>query len=458
VDPPNLKLVTRGGRRNIALEYAALSYCWGKTQTFTLTASSHSSWLSSIPYNELPQTIKDAILATSELGLRYLWIDALCIIQDDNEEKAKEIRQMADIYKHSYVTIAASKAKSVDEGFLWWPKLELFRIAYECSDGETGSVLFSPELGENMLFSPEPLDKRGWALQEELLAPRRIDFGTYQLRWTCLETVGTRDVVDGWLNFKATNSHFYSHQALPRFQSRPESRDWQHIIQVYTERKRSDPYDKLLAISAIARRYGELTEDVYLAGLWRSTFVEELQWEIVELEDSSDHDTTTYLAPSWSWASVDCPIVYMIGTALGTQPELTILEVKLQTLPSSDPYAIVCGGFVRIQGPCCDFVVGEDSKFESVDDCKRLVNIAPGLSMFGKTNTVPGDHVLLLLLSVNGSYPSPMEEGFCLVLKSADGEHYTRTGSVRIGGPSSDPPSRFEYRKEEWPQRTVIIK
>ncbi|KAF2094342.1 HET-domain-containing protein [Rhizodiscina lignyota] len=463
-NPPNLRLVTREETSGIFLEYAALSYCWGKTQDFTLTSSSLESFLSSIPYDKLPQTIKDAILVTSEMGLRYLWVDAFCVIQDSNEEKAKEIGQMAEIYDHAHVTIAASKAKSVNEGFLWWPRIEMIRLGYECSSGEIGSVLFSPELNGDTRFSPEPLDTRGWALQEELLSPRRLEFGTYQSRWTCRETVKEDEtVVDGWLKRKVTSPYMYGRVLSPQ----PVS--WWDIVEIYTTRSLSDPHDRLRAISAVARKLGELSRDEYVAGLWRSSFIKGLHWgnfaqeqtkkeEDMHLgrlknEDSDLHGTAPYIAPSWSWASVSHPVEFHYFYAPNElqQVKIAIIDIRTKTEPPDDPYGPLCDGSLKIKGPCCSFVVGERSELHAVNSDNQFVTHVSFPSVLVELDMVSGDHLFLLLLSVRHG------EGYCLVLKQTDEEQYIRVGFMRLSGPSQYPVLSFEYKKEEWKEQIVTI-
>jgi len=98
--------------------YLALSYCWGGPQPIITIKSSIEKLKSGLAISTLPQTIKDAIEVTRWFGLRFLWIDSLCIIQDDIVDKESEIQNMGQIYKHSTITIAASASSTVTHGFL----------------------------------------------------------------------------------------------------------------------------------------------------------------------------------------------------------------------------------------------------------------------------------------------------------------------------------------------------
>jgi hypothetical protein len=83
-------------------KYAALSHCWGEVAKWT-TTTSHPK----LPeYEELPANFQDAITVTRELGLRYLWIDALCILEDSAKDWRRECADMFNIYRNAEVTIS----------------------------------------------------------------------------------------------------------------------------------------------------------------------------------------------------------------------------------------------------------------------------------------------------------------------------------------------------------------
>lgn len=130
-----------------AERYTALSYCWGKDSSIVLLRSNVDIWKKELPYTELPQTIRDAITTTRNLGLEYLWVDRVCIIQDDYEDVKKELSAMARIYQRSFLTISAASSPSAVDGFLQYhPQasavMRSSRIAlgYRCPDGIVGTV------------------------------------------------------------------------------------------------------------------------------------------------------------------------------------------------------------------------------------------------------------------------------------------------------------------------------
>jgi hypothetical protein len=156
-------------RPSLAVNYVALSYCWGGTQTI-LTKKLKKNWETSINKDQLPQTIQDAIFVTMRLDVEYIWIDSLCIIQEDSIEMAEEIAKMVDVYSFAIFTLAASSAATAHEGFLQdrnvtnFPE-EVFNLPYRCPSGQINTVtLFRPNLTITPLRhtqSPDQLNQHG---------------------------------------------------------------------------------------------------------------------------------------------------------------------------------------------------------------------------------------------------------------------------------------------------------
>jgi hypothetical protein len=163
----------------------ALSYCWGGDQKIKLETRhilDGKPW--HLPEDLLPQTILDAVVTTRNLGIEYLWIDALCIIQDDDQDKAKEIGSMGSIYKNATLTISVAGSDSVTKSFLgprllstaaWLPFLQ--------PDG-TLEELGIVDQGANW-SEEEPLEKRMWTLQETWLSPCLLSCQEQDITWRC---------------------------------------------------------------------------------------------------------------------------------------------------------------------------------------------------------------------------------------------------------------------------------
>jgi hypothetical protein len=100
------------------IPYVALSYCWGAGSTLTLTKDTLSSFRSSIPWDVIPKTIKDAIILTRQLQISYIWVNALCVLQDSKQDWQRESVKMKGIYKNARLVFSTDRAANTDTGFL----------------------------------------------------------------------------------------------------------------------------------------------------------------------------------------------------------------------------------------------------------------------------------------------------------------------------------------------------
>ncbi|KAB8075513.1 heterokaryon incompatibility protein-domain-containing protein [Aspergillus leporis] len=119
VSPPGRQYARVLESKNLRGIYATLSYCWGKEAFLTLTNSNYVKLAQGLDEETLPPTVRAVIATTRTLSIPYLWVDALCIIQDSEEDKVREIAQMEEIYASSALTIVATTAESASKGFLY---------------------------------------------------------------------------------------------------------------------------------------------------------------------------------------------------------------------------------------------------------------------------------------------------------------------------------------------------
>jgi hypothetical protein len=183
-------------------DYAALSYCWGGPQPrMTTVADLEEHMTRGIPVDDLPATIQDAISVTRCLGLQYLWIDALCIIQDNDADKVRHGAGMGKVYRTATITICASIAKAVSEGFLSLPRQppEVMQKRLRLSDEIHGTIGWAIVCKVNNGFD-HPLDVRAWTMQEYFLSPRRLVYSKYELIWDCY-TIGPRTLTTSHLKY-----------------------------------------------------------------------------------------------------------------------------------------------------------------------------------------------------------------------------------------------------------------
>jgi hypothetical protein len=235
---------------------------------------------------------------------------------------------MATIYENAAVTITSSRTNSAMESFLS-PRTEfnghrfdndssheLFGFDYHCRDGQLGSIVLMHQYMPG-LFDQEPLDTRARAFQERLLSPRIIDYRSEQTKWMCRMSQRQTGFTDGWLN---RIFGYRDHELLIQSQDTIRNLDhanrnsihntryeWYSILSLYTSRDITRKADRLPAITAVARRYAEILEVEYMAGLWRPWIAEELLWKQKQNITEAVRPTE-YQGPSWSWAGINTPI------------------------------------------------------------------------------------------------------------------------------------------------------
>ncbi|KAH7084023.1 heterokaryon incompatibility protein-domain-containing protein [Paraphoma chrysanthemicola] len=287
--------------------YAALSYCWGTTRQLTTVQATLEAHKKSIDVERLPKTIQDAITTTRALCITYLWIDSLCIVQDSNEDKAKEISKMSSIYKSAMVTISAASVSDSNDGFLHDRQEVLertqasYRLPYTDLDDQVGDLYICTDnqMGYSIKdYSKEPLDTRAWTLQETWLSPRLLTYGTGPLKWRCLSrnyTHGLKENKSDDFDFLAyVQNHPFCYSDRIGFFKEAElatrhisstasendswSSTWNSLVSNFQRRQLTVKTDKLPALSGIATEFQKLNKDMYLAGLWKSSLPWSLLW------------------------------------------------------------------------------------------------------------------------------------------------------------------------------------
>lgn len=277
----------------ITPRYATLSYCWGREPFTMLTPQNLESFLDHIPQEILPRTFNDAIHAARRLGLEYVWIDALCIIQGEvhNSDWEKEAGHMKSVYSGAFVNLAASTATSVHHGFLRPRKYRGgFLARVTAGTYSTVHSFYSPSAYREATELTH-LAGRAWTLQERLLPARTIYFSDEGLFWECRSHSASEFLPDGLPEI------FGSSLLCPEGRPWP----WSEIVQIYSGADLTHGSDRLPALSGIAQRQHQATGDLYLAGLWRRPLVKQLMWEV----SGRRTPRPTWRAPTWSWASVD---------------------------------------------------------------------------------------------------------------------------------------------------------
>ncbi|SCN79953.1 related to tol protein [Fusarium fujikuroi] len=292
--------------------YVALSYCWGEMPQFTTTRSTLQERKDGILVASLPKTHQDAIQITQMLGVRYLWIDSICICQGDKEDWERESAKMLSVYANSYLTIAASNGKDSHEGlFNEIPAIKYVQIDLVFGNLQGQALAFSLPLQEEsfstgclmkdnrptfplfvdyITLPKEPLSRRGWILQERVLSHRTLHYSSRQMLFECNEAFRGEDGLFFQARFDTIHQKGSERDAAAIDHESEHStykdallKSWYRLVQLYGQRHLSVPSDKLPAISGLASIFAERLGDQYLAGLWRSDLMVGLCWQDVEV-------------------------------------------------------------------------------------------------------------------------------------------------------------------------------
>jgi hypothetical protein len=353
LDNKSLRLVETQGTE---LPYTALSHCWGDKQPLLTTSFTFQMRKASLEWDSMPATFKDAIMVTRKLGIRYLWLDSLCIIQDDDTDWESEAAKMADIYEGAQLVIAASSSPNPDTPFLAPRKtpcakpLEL-NLDYERQQGVVCKVKARPMVAD---LPVEPLDERAWTFQEQWLARRLLQFRGGELRWRCLE----KERCECQEEHLGTNIPIIRN--FSSLEEEPEEilRGWYDTIEEYTQRKLTRMSDRLPALSGIAARVSAKTGSEYIAGLWRDSLVSDFQWRTVPSVFKEKYqllrNSRQYLAPTFSWISIPGQTTYRDRTESRINANLTV-DAKVCdaqiTIKGVNPFGEVLDGFIMLEGP-----------------------------------------------------------------------------------------------------------
>ncbi|KAF2266523.1 HET-domain-containing protein [Lojkania enalia] len=389
VDSATAQLVETSTTEIKDVRYLALSHCWGKAmpdaaRTTQATLPKH---LESINISSLSKTFQDFIYIARRMKISWIWIDSLCIIQDSRDDWEHEAAQMASVYSNAHLTISASGSTDGRGGC----KV----LDSERSYGPVDSRFFedpsSPEASKSRVFRiwardpypivqvlmNDPINKRGWCLQERELSPRVVHFSKDSMRWECRDLKASLEFPwEDSITFNTAMRLFDNGQLdcptlgrqslgkLPMVEYNKavmkQRLVWFNLVARYTNRALTKQTDVLPALSGIAQAIARSTNDEYLAGLWKSYLPYCLLWASAW---HIDHGLAThsrperYLAPSWSWASVKGRIEYIWWTvswyAYNPNPDPAyvpnILSIEIQPA-KSDVYGMLKGGMLQLQG------------------------------------------------------------------------------------------------------------
>ena len=321
-----------------SLPYVALSHCWGRERFLTTTTDNLEDHKHSIPMAALPKSFQDAVATVRSLGLRYIWIDSLCIIQNSADDWKGESIQMCDIYAQAILTITSAHSSGAHGGmFVQRDGIRSmpFEITLDIKQ-KPMRLLYMPagQREVSWQLSDLPLYSRAWCFQEMILSTRTLVFDPDGIKWECLKTAGsermlemntmrhTQDIRTVQASLKqATSADFFD--VLRQGDLTIQGSLWQSVVKDYASRNLTKYSDKLIAIAGVAQEAEKRTKNRYLAGLWYDHLFMNLVWYVHSSigEDKRDHENRPLpgdlpyreadpVAPSWSWASINWRVTY----------------------------------------------------------------------------------------------------------------------------------------------------
>jgi Heterokaryon incompatibility protein (HET) len=363
-------------------EWVTLSHCWGKEQPLKTTMQTITDHERGLPLTELPKLFHDAIWITRKLGYRYLWIDSLCIIQECKEDWVRESSNMRNIYKHSVITISADNCRDSRDNILDNHDAVLVEyLPLGCNSSKEGfqsqMYAFSAKKWEDSHNSDyKLLGSRAWALQEEILSPRTLYWTPSQVVWNCRCATRSEENPTEHQTKYFKGTEWYPTKVISLSSERLEtvrqqmlkgeknSEDklacdplqlWYYLVMQFCTRKITYEQDSFPAISGLAKEVQRHTGFDYYAGLWAQDLHNALLWS------TEGHAAlpSTYVAPSWSWASIkrgatiypacEGPLVEINRNKIFT-PVAEVLEVRV-VLSGGDKFGQILSGRLQVNAP-----------------------------------------------------------------------------------------------------------
>ncbi|KAK7523485.1 heterokaryon incompatibility protein-domain-containing protein [Phyllosticta citriasiana] len=322
-------------------DYACLSYCWGSSRASMLTKDSISARKSSITLSELPRTIFDAVLIARHLRLGYLWVDSLCICQDDLNDWAQQSALMKEIYSNAHLVIAANHANDKSVGCFHDRTHRPTSIVEHPGLGHVYAQMLFPaqerpwSLGDEL----EPLSQRGWALQERLLSRRTIHYNARQMCFECDHGIVGEDGSGSKSRYCDLRNPEPSSPLSDFFL-------WNSIVRAFGRRKLSEETDRLPAMSGLASKFQARFRAQYVAGLWSHELIRGLAWQSLQGAKAPSQ----YTGPSWSWAGFD-------GCAAGITSQndnvavARVVDWHVELKEDANPFGEVKDACLLLHGP-----------------------------------------------------------------------------------------------------------
>ncbi|KAH7309731.1 heterokaryon incompatibility protein-domain-containing protein [Stachybotrys elegans] len=323
------------GKPEVRGVYACLSHCWGADgPSIKLTSCTANDLKLGIPISQLPRTFRDAVHVCQSLRIKYLWIDALCIEQDDIQDWMENAAHMASIFENACLNLAATSAPHSEGGLFGLdadiaakqlqhhPQIYV-RHRKRVSEFPRTYRQFSSTRDEKSR-SEFPLLNRAWVYQERRLSRRTIHFTRQQVFWECNSRFISEDkTIDTSWDYGVDHQSTAIHARPFGYWSGDPVADWKKTVSEFQGLQLTFETDRLPAIAALAERMMRFRrgKDTYIAGMWKNTLLSDLSWYHFGQSYPRPAGTT----PSWSWASIQGNVMWAEATPL---PVSEIIDIQ----------------------------------------------------------------------------------------------------------------------------------
>ena len=452
--------------------HLVLSHVWGGIDIACKTTSTNMSqyYNVGVEFDSLSKTFQDTVRIAAAIGFQYLWIDSLCIIQDDEEDWQRESAKMAGIFHMGTIVLSATSAENGNVG-CGLTKTSGKTTRFGNMDGrgpdfaarEIAKVFPSPGNILETQLRNAPVNRRAWILQEKMLSRRMLHAMDSQFVWECGMLTESED---GILNkqkevapINLSQNHLDS-CVLPGSKPHDEAGSrlgvfepdyrWWACVDDYSTRSLTFPTDCYAALAGIVKFHNERTGDVPVVGLWERHLIIHLAW--TAHHNPRKHTTPVWNAasrrPSWTWMSfqhgsvrisdpISWPVLRNVGSRegdLGIIYQSKILHIDIrwsgQAL-TSDPK----GSTIRIRG-----MVHRRPRPKPVRDGVRSpLHLDPGVAEPGEANA---EYDALALFAYVQSAALTNQPPFLttvyLVIKPTNSEYedeYMRIGRMQLTEP-----------------------
>jgi len=348
---PRLRLMETHGERG---QFVFMSHAWGAPSPPITTMANYEMRMKGIPIEHMPPSWRDAIVVLQRLRINYLWIDAVCILQDSEVDWEIEAASISHYIADATMVLAAGSGTASRSGLFTSRPTENLEVFPYTEQGwnfqSTGSLQIRRPLTEaREAILKTNLQKSAWTMQQTVLPERLLYYGDEQLYWNCQTCVLSEASSSQEGPIWKLASQLRAIINDPRAISSPLLLNiWYGLVEEYSTKFLVRFGDRLPAFETIARTF-VTNDDIYLAGLWRRDLHRALLW--VGTLPMKEEYKREYIAPSWSWASFQGPVQYELAKGIRlpvNDSSATIVDVEVQTKQALG-FPQVVSGYIKLE-------------------------------------------------------------------------------------------------------------